>query len=186
MKKLGALFYIILGLLTVAVLVTLSLWIRTMNPIYFYLLLASFVVYVFHLVFHFVRTGKEFKKDEVLRSSFLLLSQSIEVKVVYITYLGNKKHIEKPSKYRKDYLIEFYSADVDISTLKKHLWFELPAADENKLKLSLIGDMDIPYSFLDDISGKTVLVQAYFFETTQNSPLFKTFFEKNKIVLYGE
>ena len=186
MKKLGALFYIVLGLLTIAVLVSLSLWIRFKSPFYLYFMLAAFAVYLFHLVFNLIRNDIEYRQGEIQRSSFLMLSQNIEAQIVYITYLGNEKRVQKPARYRKDYLIEFYSPDVKIDQLKKHLWYDLPEEEEKELLHSFIGGMDVPYPLLADISQKTVLLQAMFYEEAKDLPLFSDFFERNKIILYGE
>lgn len=186
MRKLGAIFYIILLLLTAAVLVLLSLWIKTREPICLYLMLVAFAVYLFHLVYSLLRSGRNFKKSALLRSSYLSLLNSTETKIVYITYLGNERRVRKPSKSRKDYLVEFYCGGVDCEKLKRHLWYDLPQKDENELKRSLIGGMDIPYSLLSDISNKKVLLQARFFEAATGSPNFSDFLSSNEITLYGE
>ena len=170
-RKLGKLFYIILIALTAVMLTMLSLWTVTEKPLYLYLLLGIFPVYVFHLVFHL---------------EFLAAVRDENAKVVYMTYLGNERRVKKPSQTKKDYFVEFYSAGVDTELLKRHLWFDLSEADEETLLRSRIGQLEIPFPFLSEISGRTLLVQEAFFRAAEHSPLFAPLFRDNEVILYGE
>ena len=185
-RKLGKLFYIILIALTAVMLTMLSLWTVTEKPLYLYLLLGVFPVYVFHLVFHLVRTDKDYKKRDTQKSEFLAAARDENAKVVYMTYLGNKRRVKKPSQTKKDYLVEFYSAGVDTALLKRHLWYDLPEADEETLLRSRIGQLEIPFPFLSEISGRTLLVQEAFYRAAEHSPLFASLFRDNAVILYGE
>ena len=186
MKKLGSWFYIVLATLTVGVLGALAVWLSTENDLFLYLMLGLFPVYVAFLVLSMVLNGKREKKRGEEKSAFLLLAREEAVKVVYVTYLGGERGVRKPSKRKKDYLVEFYTGAVDENLLKKHLWFGLSDADEQKLGRCRTGETYAPFPFLCEISGKTVLIQARFFEAAKDSPLFAKLFADNEIVLYGE
>lgn len=186
MKRISILFYIFVGLLTSALLVTLSLWMNLKNSAFLYVTLAEFAVYIAVVAMYLIHGTLEAQTNETLKSNFLMLLQNFETKIVYITYTGNERRLKKPSRFKKDYLVEFYPKEADIEMLKKHLWFGLSPEDEAQLKKLLIGGMDIPYPLLKDISQKQVLLQEHFQETVQNSPLFESFLLENEIILYGE
>lgn len=186
MKRLGKTFYILLGILTAAVLGLLFAFFYTKKDLFLYLTLGVFVLYLFHLVYHLVKSGRTIKKRDELLSSLVVLLGSEEAEVVYVTYLGGERGALRPSKTKKDYLVEVYRRAVDISLLKKHLWFDLPEEEEKKLSKQLVGSVEIPYPFLEKISKKTVLIQEGFYDVVKDSPLFAKFFSENKIVLYGE
>lgn len=186
MRKLDALFYIMLGILTLAVLIMLGLWIRTRYSVYLYLMLGAFAAYSFHIILTLIRGGKDLRGSEAFRSKFLMLLNHVDSKIVYITYLGTEKRILKPSCHKNDYLIEFYEPDTDLELLKKHIWFELSEADEKKLKKKFIGGMDVPFSYLDEIRSRKVLIQEEFYQFAANLSQFSEFFANNEIISYGD
>ncbi len=185
-RKLGKLFYIILIALTVAMLAFLGVWMATKDPVYLYILVGIFPLYLFHLIFHLVRTDKDYKKRDVQRSEFLAVARDENASVVYITYLGGEKGLKKPSRTKKDYLVEFYTSAVDIALLKRHLWFNLPEEDEEKLIRFRVGQIEVPFPFLEEITGRKVLVQAAFYNAAQGLPEYQTLLHKNEVVLYDE
>lgn len=186
MKKLGALFYIILLILTAAVLVLLALWLRTENYLFFFLMLAAFAAYLFHLIFHLAKIGKSNRKQKDLEKNLLSLLESSLSAVVYITYLGPLKRVRTPSKTKPDFLVEFYTKDVDCEKLKRHLWFDLSIEDETLLKQRLIGGLSIPYPLLARFTHKKIFIQRAFLEEAQNSPSFSNFLSQNEFIPYGE
>lgn len=185
-RKLSGAFYVILLLLTAAIMAFLAVWAVTKNDLFLYLMLALFPLYLFHLIFHLVKTDKDYKKQEAEKSEFLTVAREEAARVVYITYLGDERHIRKPSRTKKDYLIEFYTKEVEIDLLKRHLWFDLGEREEERLIRCRIGSMEVPYSFLQELSGRTLLVQAQFFFAAEHSPLFAQLLSGNEIILYGE
>lgn len=185
-RKLGPLFYILLIALTAVLVAFLGVWAATGNDLFLYLMLGVFPLYVFHLIYHLVRTDKDYKKQDALRSEFFAVARDENAKVVYLTYFGNEKRVKKPSAKRRDYLIEFYSPGVDLELLKRHLWFDLSDREEEALIRYRIGALEIPYAFLEEVKDKTVLVQAEFFRAAEGSPLFASLFAKNEIHLYGQ
>ena len=185
-RKLGKWFYILLIALTVAMLVMLSLWSATENNVYLYILIGLIPFYILHLVISLVRSDKDYKRKDAKRSEFLAVARDANASVVYITYLGDEKHVKKPSPTKKDYLIEFYSGGVDLSLLKRHLWYDLSAEDEERILRFRIGQLEIPYPFLEEIEGRKLLIQAAFFQAAKDSPLFEKFFGKNEVILYDE
>lgn len=172
--------------MTAALFATLSLWMSYKNSAYLYVTLAEFAVYIGVVAIYLIRGSIEAQTNETLKSNFLMLLQNFETKVVYITYTGNERRLKRPSKFKKDYLVEFYPKEADIEMLKKHLWFGLSPEEEAQLKKLLIGGMDIPYPLLNDIKQKQVLLQERFHETVASSPLFEAFLLGNEIILYGE
>lgn len=186
MKKLDALFFVLLGLLTLAMLVMLALWVRTKHIIYLCFLLGIFVVYTFFIVYTLLRDGKDLRAGSPFRSRFLMLLGHVDSKIVFLAFLGNEKRALKPSPLRKDYLIEFYEPQTDLEKLKKHVWFGLSEADETILKNSFIGGMDVPFSFLADIRDRTVLIPNNFLQAVKENPLFFDFLNSNELVPYGD
>lgn len=186
MKKLDALFFVLLGLLTLAMLIMLALWVRTKHVIYLCFLLGIFAVYTSFIVFTLLRDGKDLRAGGPFRSKFLMLLNHIDSKVVFVAFLGNEKRTLKPSPLRKDYLIEFYEPQTNLEKLKKHVWFGLSEAEETQLKNSFIGGMDIPYSFLADIRERTVLIPNNFLQAVKENPLFSDFLSANELVPYGD
>ena len=172
--------------MTSALLVTLSLWMHFKNSAFLYVTLAEFAVYIAVVAMYLIHGTLEAQMNETLKSNFLMLLQNFETKIVYITYTGNERRLKRPSRFKKDYLVEFYPKEADIEMLKKHLWFGLSPEGEAQLKKLLIGGMDIPYPLLSDISQKQVLLQERFQETVASSPLFESFLLGNEIILYGE
>ena len=185
-RKLGKLFYIILIILTAAMLALLGVWAGTGKDLFLYLLIGIFPLYLFHLVFHLVRTDKDYKKRDAQKSEFLAVARDENAGVVYITYLGNERGLKKPSRTKKDYLVEFYTPAVDIALLKRHLWFDLSEEDEEKLIRHRVGQLEVPFPFLEEITGRKVLVQAAFYHAAQGLPPYQTLFLKNEVVLYDE
>ncbi len=185
-RQLGKMFYFLLVLLTLAMLAFLGAWAGTKNNVFLYCLIGTFPFYLFHLVYHLVRTDKDYKKRDAEKSEFLAVARDEHAQVVYMTYLGNERRVKHPSPGKKDYLTEFYTSAVDTKLLKRHLWYDLSDEEEETLIRCRIGQLDVPYSFLEELTGRTILVQAAFYEAAKDSPLFSSLFEKNKVVLYGE
>lgn len=185
MKKLGAPFYIVLAALTAAVLGCLGLYVWLEDELWLYLMLGVFAVYLVHLIASLAWNSRSHKRAELDKSSFLLLAGNREA-VVYLTYLGSERHIRRPSARRKDYLVEFYDGKVDVSLLKRHLWFGLSEEEEKTLNRSCLGGMRIPYPLLRELSGRTLLVQAGLYEAAKDSPLFSGLFGGNQVIIYGE
>lgn len=186
MKKLGAAFYLILAVLTVAELGTLFAWIYTKRDVLLYIALGVFPVYLFHLIFHLVRAGKREARKAELKSAFVSLLREQTAEIVYLTYLGGEKRLEKPSAGRKDYLVEFYTEKTDRELLKRHLWFDLSPERESELALTRLGGMKIPYPLLGEIAGKMLFVSAGFYQAAEHNPAFKDLLCGNTVVLYGE
>ncbi len=184
--KLGKTFYIVLLLLTAALLAFLSVWALTGNDLFLYLLLGVVPLYVLHLVFHLVKADKDYKKQDELKSAFFSLAREEQAEIVYLTYLGDEKHLLKPSPRKREYLIEFYTRAVDLALLKRHLWFGLSEEEEERLIKCRLGSMEIPYPLLEEVRGRTVLVQSALFRAAKDSPLFSPFFSGNTILLYDE
>lgn len=185
-RKLGKLFYIILIALTAAMLALLGVWAATKKLLFLYILIGIFPLYLFHLVFHLVRTDKDYKKRDAKKSEFLAVARDANAGVVYITYLGNEKRVKKPSPTKKDYLVEFYTPAVDLSLLKRHLWFDLPEKDEETLIRFRIGQLETPFPFLEELTGRKLLVQAAFYNVAKDLPHFQTLLNKNEVLLYDE
>lgn len=181
--KLGVSFYIGLGALTVGVLASLALWLWLDETIYLIVMLVMFVLYLFHLIFGLARSGRAFQRAEEDRSAFLLHVR--EDVVVYLTYLGGERHVRRPPARKKDYLVEFYAPQVDLELLKRHLWFDLPPERERELSKSFIAEARIPRPLLNDIRGKTVLIQEGFCEVAETLPEYADFFAQNTVVRYG-
>lgn len=186
MKNLGAVFYLVLGILTLSIFVLLGVWARTHDVLYLYLLLAVFFVYVIFLISSLVRKGRAFKKDEKLRSELLVFARNGDLPIVHMTYLGGKRNLARPSKRKKDYLVQFYDGGADRGALGRHLWFDLPEEEENALRRHMHGEMNIPYALLADIRGKYVFAQAAFCAEAERSPRFEEFFRENTVTPYGE
>ena len=186
MKRLSVLFYIFIGILTPALLVTLVLWINFKSSAYLYVTLAEFAVYIGGVASYLICCAIESQTNETLKCAFLMLLQNYESKIVYITYTGNERRLKHPSKFKRDYLVEFYPRETDVELLKKHLWFGLPQKEEAQLKNLLIGGLDVPYPLLKDISQKQVLLQARFREAVSNLPHFEFLLNGNEIILYAE
>lgn len=186
MKKLGAVFYLILAVLFIAVLVMLSLWARTGRTLYLYLMLGAFGLYLIHIVLSLSISWKDIRGGEALRSKYLMLLNHFQSEIVYITYLGNERRIRKPSKTRRDYLIEFYEPTTDIELLKKHIWFGLSEAEEQKLKTLCVGSEIVSFSFLADIRQRKVMIQAGFLQAALPLRHFEEFLRENEIIPYGE
>lgn len=186
MQKLGWKFYVPLLVLTLGVLGLLAAWLSTRNDALLYGMLGLFPVYLFHLIFGLAMNGRGQKRSKELRSSFLLLAGNGDVGTVYLTYLGGERRIKKPSLKKKDYLVEFYAAGVDRSLLKRHLWFGLSEEDERALLPFFIGGMEVPYPFLADLSGKTILAQAEFLRAAEEVPAFDEVMKQNEWIPYGE
>lgn len=185
-RKFGKLFYIVLLLLTAALLALLGFWAGTKRELYLYLMIGVVPLYLFHLVFHLIRTDKDYKKRDALKSAFATVAREERAAVVYLTYLGNERRVKKPSQTKKDYLIEFYAEGVDLSLLKRHLWFDLKNEEEEAIARFRLGSMDAPYPFLEEIEGKTLLVQSEFYRAAEGLTAFERLFSKNKTILYGE
>ena len=186
MKRLSVLFYIFIGILTPALIVTLALWINFKSSAYLYVTLAEFAVYIGGVAAYLIHCAIESQTNETLKCAFLMLLQNYETKIVYITYIGNERRLKRPSKFKRDYLVEFYPRETDVEMLKKHLWFGLPKNEEAQLKNLLIGGLDVPYPLLKDISQKQVLLQARFQEAVSGLPHFEFLLNRNEIILYGE
>ncbi len=185
-RKLGKLFYIILIVLTAAMLALLGVWAGTGKDLFLYLLIGIFPLYLFHLVFHLVRTDKDYKKRDAQKSEFLAAARDENAAVVYITYLGNEKRVKKPSNTKKDYFVEFYTPAVDLALLKRHLWFDLSEEDEEKLIRYRVGQLEVPFPFLEELTGRKLLVQAAFYNAAKDLPEFQTLLCKNEVLLYDE
>lgn len=164
----------------------LGLWTATENEVYLYILIGIVPLYIAHLVISLVRSDKGYKRKDERRSEFLALSRDENARVVYITYLGDEQHVKKPSQTKKDYLVEFYADGVDLSLLKRHLWYDLSDEDEERVLRFRIGQIEIPYPFLGEIAGRKLLIQAAFFQAAKDSPLFESLFGKNEVILYDE
>ena len=186
MKKLPVLFYIFIGILTVALIVTLSLWIHLKNSVFLYVTLAELVFYIGVITTYLIRGTLEEQINETLKCDFLMLLQNYETKLVYIAYVGNERRLKHPSRYRRDYLVEFYPEKTNIDLLKQHLWFDLPEEGENLLRSQMIGGMDIPYPLLADIKQKKVLLQTLVYEEIKSSTHFERLLQQNEIIPYGE
>lgn len=186
MKKLSAFFYISIGILTAALLVTLSLWIVYKTELLLYITFGEFVGYILLVTMNTIRNSIEFQTNETLKCEFLMLLQNVETKQVYITYTGNEHRIKKPSRIKRDYLVEFYPAEADEEMLKRHLWFNPDPKEEALLKSLVIGGLDVPFPLLNDISQKKLFLQERFYEEASSSPLFESFLLNNEVILYGE
>ncbi len=184
MKKLGAVFYIILAVLTVGVLGMLAAWLWTDRELFLYLMLALFPVYLFHLIFNLAMNGRRERREKERRSEFLALAGNAEK--VYITYLGNERRVGRPSAHRKDYLIEFYAKEADAEALKRHLWYGLAEAEEERLRLFFLGGGKYPYPLLADLKHKQIFVQGPFYRAAEGSPLFHDILKSNEWILYGD
>lgn len=185
MKKLGILFFILLAVLTFAVLGCLTAWLWTKNDVLLYVTVGLFPVYLFHLVFGLMHGNKKAKRDAAEERSFRLLSERDDA-VVYVTYLGGKRGVLHPSRTKKDYLTEFYDEQVDLSLLKRHLWFDLPEEREKELQTHMIGGAKVPYPRLAELKNRRILVQIAFFDAAKDAPAFEQFFRDNEIMTYGE
>ena len=185
MKKLSAFFYIVIGILTAGLLVTLSLWIIYKTPLLLYITFGEASAYILIVSLNTFRNTIEFQTNVILKSEFLMLVQNVETKIVYITYTGNEHRGRKPSRIKRDYLVEFYPEEADLEALKKHLWFDPSPKDEAMLKSLLIGGMDVPFPLLGDISRKKLVLQERFYEEVSSSPLFESLLSNNEVVLYG-
>lgn len=184
--RLGAPFYIILAVLTVAVLGLLAVWAWTKRNVFLYVALGIFPLYLIHLIYHLATAGKRAEREKERRSAFLTLARDPAARLVHLTYLGGERRIYKPSSSKKDYRVEFYTGGADEDALKRHLWFDLPEEEEARLKLFLVGSAEIAYPFLADISGKRVYAQAAFVELAKGNPYFVEFFKANEVASYGE
>lgn len=184
MKHLGKFFYLVLAFLTVGVLGSLAAWAWTKDNLWLYLMLALFPVYLFHLLFNLIYGDKLAKRRETERSAFLTLIR--ENCIVYMTYLGSPARVKRPSKNKKDYLVHLYDLSVDRDLLKRHLWFDLPEAEEKRLSVHLLAETAIAYPLLADIRGRQVFVQTQFYRAAERSPLFADFLSQNTFTLYGD
>ena len=185
MRKFYALFYIFIGILTAGLLITLSLWIIYHTPLLLYITFGEASAYILIVTLNMIRNSIEFQTNETLKCEFLMLLQNLETKKVYITYLGNEHRIKKPSRIKRDYLVEFYPEEADAEMLKRHLWFDPSPKDEAALKALVIGGLDVPFPLLNDISQKKLFLQERFYQEASSSPLFESFLLNNEIILYG-
>lgn len=185
MKKLGALFYFLLAILSIAVLIMLSLWARTGKTLYLFLMIGAFGVYLLFIVFSLLYTWKDLKTGEAVRSKYLMLLNHFQSEFVYLAYLGTERRLISPSKTRKDYLVEFFEPSVDPEMLKKHL-SSLSEAEEDKLREKCVGSEIVPFSYLSEMQGKKVFLSKAVFEAAQPLRHFDEFFKKNELIQYGE
>lgn len=185
-RKFGKLFYIVLLALSLVLLALLGVWAATGKDLFLYLLLGVVPFYFFNIIYHLVKTDKDYRKEDDLKSGLCVLARDENARVVHLTYFGGERHIAKPSSKKREYLAEFYTEGVDIPLLKRHLWFDLPAEEEKLLHDRLIGDIEIPFPLLLELKGKTVLVPRAFYEAASASPAFYALFSENEIVLYGD
>ena len=81
-RKLGKLFYILLITLTVAMLAMLGLWTALGNDVYLYVLIGLIPLYLANLIFHLVRSDKDYKRIDAQRSEFLAVARDGNASVV--------------------------------------------------------------------------------------------------------
>lgn len=185
MKLSSKLFYILLAVVTVGELCLLAVFSVTHKFLFLYLGLALFPVYLLLFVLRFAVVGKREKKRQAAREAFLAAAKEPRAKVVYLTYLGGKRGIEKPSAAKENFLAELYTGEVDRELLKRHLWYGLSEGEEAALEAQRIGSAKLPYTALGEIAGKQVLVQSAFCDAARSSAAFSGFFKQNEVILYG-
>ncbi len=186
MKHLGSVFYALLLVLSAAVIGALIVYFRTKSDLAFAAVFVFFVLYLVHLVYGLTRGKKQRKTLEEERERFRRILRIENCRVVYITYLSDERHIDRPSELRRDYLIELYPAMAEEENLKRHLWYDLSQTEENRLDTLCFGKFRVPKSFLGEIAEKRIYIQAAFFDVAKENPQYRPVFEKNQIVLYGE
>lgn len=185
-RKFPLIFYIVLFALTAAVLALLGVWAWTKKDVFLYLLLGVFALYLFHLIFHLVKSDKDHKKREEEKSAFVSVAREAAARVVYLTYLGPERRVKSPSETKRDYLVEFYTADADGELLKRHLWFDLSDGEEQRLARHKLGGMNVPFPYLGEVRGRTLYVQSAFFEAAKELPAYRELFSGNEVIVYGE
>ena len=180
----SVLYVIVLLVLAGAVITLLSLWFLYEEMVYLYAMLGVFGVYVVFLVVTFLLSDGLSKKERQKRE---LLKAALGGEcLVYCAYFGGEGHVKRPSKRKKEYLVEVYETEADGEALKKHLWFGLPEQEERKLALYKRFEGKFAYSALALIEHKTVYLAAGFYEAAKDAPAFAEFLSSNQIVLYGD
>lgn len=187
MKKLSAFFYILLAVLSVAVLLTLSLWLWLKEIWLLILMCALFAVYLAHLCIGLTRGKRQTATENSVRNSLKTLCANGNVTTVYLVYYGNERRISSPSPVKRDYFLECYP-DVEDELLQKHLWYGLDEENEGKLDLLCIYSNRVSAAVLSEIKGMKLYLPKPFFEKAVNSnnTVIKNLLKENTPVCYGK
>lgn len=174
MKSLGKLFYLILFVLTAAILTCVILWTWMKIDAALYTMLALFAVYVAFLVFsltHAKKTGKSLTEDEKLFSDYLMRE---EVKSVFLACYCKAEKLQNPNKNKRLFYAELYASD-KLSEVQN-----LFAEEDNPLCMARFA---LSLSQLKQIRNKTVFINEELFSAIQNNELYKKLVNENNFLI---
>lgn len=178
MKTLGKLFYIILFLLTAAILtcVILFSWYKINAALY--AMLGLFPVYVFFLVVSLKRAKKEGKALTEEDKLFAELIAQEEAKSVFLACYCKTNKLNKPDKLKRLFYAELYDTD--------RLENVLPLFAQTEESPLCLGKFALTFSQLAHIKNKTVYADGGLYAAIEKNPLYLKLLAENRFTAVGE
>lgn len=175
-KNLGSLFFIGLGVLTIATLAALILFTQTRADYAFVLMLVCFVLYVAWLIgYGAVHNAIERKDAKAKNEFYTLLSE--ECNSIYLSCYCPLKSLDKPNKRKKQFYFEL-SAEKDGNKLKERYEQEWDGAGK-----SLLGSFRLSYTVLEHIGGYNIILEKVLFDALSSQPVYAEFIRSNDFFL---
>lgn len=173
--------YVLLIIMTFAVLASIGVWGTTQNTIALIVMLSLFGAFlIVFLLSLLLGKRNEKKANDPIVKEFTESVQSDFTKTVFLSAYCTQARIRKPKRNQKDFYVALYTLS-DAERLK-----EKYAKDEEDGAEGFLATYDVPYDALSAIEEKHLVIGKSFYELLLDCPLYTDLLQKNTVHPYED